>query len=101
MLRSVFWLLWWIHAAGMGFGDVRLAAVLGLALGYLGWGELLVGSYTGFLVFAVPGVLLALVRWDRSLLKASYPFGPFMLVGALVGVAVGADVWAYLVPAGA
>ena len=30
---SVFWVLWFIHSPGMGFGDVRLSALLGLALG--------------------------------------------------------------------
>ena len=81
----------------MGFGDVRLSAVLGLALGYLGWGELLVGVYSGFLVFGVPGLVVAVVRRDRQLLRTAFPFGPFMLVGALVGIALGPWVWANLV----
>ena len=41
--RSVFWALWWIHSAGLGFGDVRLAGLLGLELAWFGWGELAVG----------------------------------------------------------
>lgn len=95
--RSVYWLLWFIHSAGMGFGDVRLAALLGLSLGHVGWGELAVGMYAGFLVFGVPGLMLALVKWDRALLKSAYPFGPFMLVGALVGLVVGPAAADYLV----
>lgn len=95
--RSVYWLLWFIHSAGMGFGDVRLAALLGFALGHVGWGELGVGMYAGFLVFGLPGLLLALVRWDRSLLKTAFPFGPFMLVGALVGLVAGPAAADYLV----
>ena len=47
---GVFCLLWSIYPPGMGYGDVRLSGVLGIALGYLGWGELLVGIYAGFLV---------------------------------------------------
>jgi leader peptidase (prepilin peptidase)/N-methyltransferase len=89
VVRSVFWLLWRIHSAGMGFGDVRLAALLGLVLGHLGWAELVVGTYTGFLVFGLPGLLLAVVRRDRSLLRSAFPFGPFMVVGALVGILAG------------
>ncbi|MFC5179635.1 prepilin peptidase [Nocardioides taihuensis] len=85
MARSVFWALWWIRSAGMGFGDVRLSALLGFALGHQGWGELLVGLYTGFLVFGLPGLALALWRRDRTLLKAAFPFGPAMLVGAALG----------------
>ena len=79
-VRSFFWVLWWFHSAGMGFGDVRLAALLGFALGQLGWGEVVVGAYSGFLVFGLPGLLLAIVRRDRALLKSAFPFGPFMLV---------------------
>ena len=87
--RSIYWVLWFVHSAGMGFGDVRLAALLGLVLGRAGWAELVVGTYAPFLLFAVPGLLLALVRRDRSLLRAAYPFGPFMVLGALVGVLAG------------
>jgi leader peptidase (prepilin peptidase)/N-methyltransferase len=94
--RSFYWLLWRIHSAGMGFGDVRLAALAGFALGYVGWPEFIVGMYAGFLVFGLPGLLLALVRWDRSLLKTAFPFGPFMLVGALIGLLTGPWVAAYL-----
>lgn len=89
VLRSLYWLMWRIHSAGMGFGDVRLAALVGLALGHVGVAELVVGGYSGFLVFGLPGLLLALVRWDRTLLKTAFPFGPFMLVGALLGLLVG------------
>jgi leader peptidase (prepilin peptidase)/N-methyltransferase len=94
---AVFYVLWWVQPAGLGFGDVRLSAVLGLALGYLGWPELLVGIYGGFLVFAVPGLLVAVLRRDRGVLKASYPFGPFLLVGALAGVVLGPAIWSNLV----
>lgn len=89
VVRSIFWVLWWIRSSGMGFGDVRLSALLGFALAHLGWAELLVGIYASFILFIVPGVLLAVVRRDRTFLKSSFPFGPFMVAGALVGVALG------------
>ena len=98
-VRSFFWVLWWLHSAGMGFGDVRLAALLGFALGYLGVAELVVGAYAGFLVFGLPGLLLAVVRRDRALLRSAFPFGPFMLVGALIGIVVGPAIWSSLFPA--
>jgi leader peptidase (prepilin peptidase) / N-methyltransferase len=87
--RAVFWVLWFIRQAGMGFGDVRLSALLGFVLAYLGWEEYAVGLYSGFLVFGVPGLALALARWDRRLLRKAYPFGPFLLLGALLGILVG------------
>lgn len=87
--RSFFWVLWFLRSAGMGFGDVRLAAPVGLVLGWVGWGALAIGLWVGFIVFAVPAAGLALVRRDRAVLKQSFPFGPFMVVGALVGLVWG------------
>lgn len=94
LARGAFWLLWLVHPRGMGFGDVRLAGVLGLTLGLLGWGQLLLGIYAGFVLGGIGGLLLAAVRVvDRG----AYPFGPFMLLGALVGVLGGSGlVAAYL-----
>lgn len=94
---AFFYALWWIHPPGMGFGDVRLSAVLGFALAYLGWPEVLVGVYGAFLAFAVPGLLLAVFRRDRGVLRAAYPFGPFLLAGALAGVVLGDPLWSGLV----
>jgi leader peptidase (prepilin peptidase) / N-methyltransferase len=66
----------------MGFGDVKLAFVLGLALGWLGWGELVLGLFCGFLAGAIVGiVLIALRRRGR---KDHLPFGPFLAFGTLV-----------------
>ena len=58
-LRTFFWLLWFIRSAGMGFGDVRLAAIVGLVLGWEGLDALVVGAWIGFVSFALPGVALA------------------------------------------
>jgi leader peptidase (prepilin peptidase)/N-methyltransferase len=87
--RSFFWVLWWLRSAGMGFGDVRLAAPVGLVLGWVGWGALGVGIWIGFIVFALPALGLAVARRDRAMLKKSFPFGPFMVFGALVGLVWG------------
>jgi leader peptidase (prepilin peptidase)/N-methyltransferase len=82
-------LMYAIYPAGMGFGDVRLSGVLGMALGYIGWGALLTGMYAGFLLGGVGGALLAIFRIaDRR----RYPFGPFMLLGALVGLTWGSTI---------
>ena len=89
---GTFFLLWFIYPRGMGYGDVRLSGVLGIALGYLGWAELLVGVYAGFVVGALGGLGLSALRIvDRK----SYPFGPFMLVGAVIGVVLGPYVAAW------
>jgi leader peptidase (prepilin peptidase) / N-methyltransferase len=81
---GMFFVLWFIYPRGLGYGDVRLSGVLGLALGWLGWPELWVGIGAGLILGGVLGALLSLVTRRRD-----YPLGPFMLVGALVGVVVG------------
>ena len=84
-----YFLMWVVYPRGLGYGDVRLSGLLGLALGYLGWGEVLVGMYSGFLLGGIIGGVLALAKVvDRK----RYPFGPFMLVGAVVGVLAGVAV---------
>jgi leader peptidase (prepilin peptidase)/N-methyltransferase len=82
---------------GMGFGDVVLAPSLGLALGWLGWGASLVGLLAGFASGAVVGV--ALMAVGRAGRRSALPFGPFMLIGALIGVFVGPDLWSHYLDA--
>ena len=47
---GLYLVLWLAYPRGMGYGDVRLSGVLGIALGFLGWEELAVGIYGGFLL---------------------------------------------------
>jgi leader peptidase (prepilin peptidase)/N-methyltransferase len=87
------WLL--TSGRGMGLGDVALAPVLGLALGWLGWGPSVVGLGSGFVVGAVVGV--ALLAAGRVRVGAGVPHGPFLLTGAALGMFAGAPLWsAYL-----
>lgn len=83
-LYSFYFLLALIYPAGMGFGDVKLAGVLGLYLGWLGWAEVVTGGFLGFLFGGLVGLGLMAVR--RAGRKSQIPFGPFMLSGALVAV---------------
>lgn len=85
-LGGFYLLLWLLYPAGIGYGDVRLAGLLGLALGYLGWAEVVTGMYAGFLLGAIGGLLLAATRLVDS---KRYPFAPFMLLGSLVGLVWG------------
>ncbi|HEX3932112.1 MAG TPA: prepilin peptidase [Nocardioides sp.] len=85
--------LWFIYPRGLGFGDVRLSGVLGIALGWVGWGPLMIGVYAGFLLGGVGGGLLSAVRVVE---RKGFPFGPFMLVGAVVGLLWGAGLWSGL-----
>lgn len=80
-----------ISPRGMGMGDVKLAAVLGLYLGWLGWGVLAVGAFAAFLfggLFAI-----ALLVAGRARRRSAIPFGPWMIAGAWLGIACGSQVW--------
>lgn len=86
-LFAFYFLLALIYPKGMGFGDVKLAGVLGLYLAYLGWGELAVGAFLGFLLGGLGGILLIVA--GRGGMKSKIPFGPYMLAGGLISVLVG------------
>lgn len=87
---AAFHALWWLHPAGMGYGDVRLATLVGFQLGFLGTAEWLGGLYASFVLFAAAGIGRAVRRRQRAALREALPFGPFLLAGALVGIGVAA-----------
>jgi leader peptidase (prepilin peptidase)/N-methyltransferase len=75
------------YPGGMGFGDVKLAGLLGLYLGWLGWGALATGTLAAFLVGGLFAVMLVIT--GRASRKSGIPFGPWMLVGAWLGIGIG------------
>jgi leader peptidase (prepilin peptidase)/N-methyltransferase len=79
-LFVVFFVLVLISPRSIGMGDAKLAALLGLYLGWLGWEIVLLGISAGFVVQAALAVLLLVTR--RIGLKGELPFGPAMLIGA-------------------
>ncbi|RZU31205.1 prepilin peptidase [Blastococcus saxobsidens] len=76
-----------ISPRSLGMGDVKLAGLVGLPLGWLGWNAVLLGAAAGFVVQAALALLLLAAR--RIGLRSELPFGPAMLLGAAVAVAVG------------
>lgn len=72
---------------GMGFGDVKLAPVLGVTLGWWALSASVVGLFLAFGLGAVVGIILMIA--GRAGRKTALPFGPFLLAGALVGLLVG------------
>jgi leader peptidase (prepilin peptidase)/N-methyltransferase len=86
-LWGLYRLLHLVYPAGMGYGDVRLSGLLGMYLGWLGWDRLVVGAFLAFLVGGIGGVVLMILR--RGSLKTQIPYGPYMLLGAWLGILLG------------
>ncbi len=84
------------YPKGMGFGDVKLAGLIGLVLGYLSWAALVVGAFAGFFLGAVVGVVVMASGTGGR--KTALPFGPFMVVGALAALWITDPVMALLLP---
>jgi leader peptidase (prepilin peptidase)/N-methyltransferase len=87
LLGGVYLVLHLVRPDGMGFGDVKLAGVLGLYLGWLGWGPLAVGAFAAFALGGVVGLAVLVVRGGGR--RTRIPFGPFMLAGAFLALVAG------------
>lgn len=75
-----YYILRWVYPPGMGYGDVKLAGLLGLYMGYLSWGHALLGSASAFILAGLAAAVLILNR--KGTAATRIPFGPFMIVGA-------------------
>lgn len=84
VLAASYYLLALIRPGQLGGGDIVLAGLLGMALGWLGWPVLIIGAALSFLLFSV--VSLGLLAARRITLRSHVAFGPFMLGGALLAV---------------
>jgi leader peptidase (prepilin peptidase)/N-methyltransferase len=87
---AIFFVLNLISPRSLGMGDVKLSFTLGLALGVLGWGEVVVGFFLSFLYGAVIGLVLIAVRLRNR--KQHVPFGPFLVAGTVTAILVGGGI---------
>lgn len=87
ILYSFYFVIRLIRPDGMGGGDVKLAGVIGIYLGWLGWGSLVVGAFAAFLLGGVYGLILMGLR--RAGRRSALPFGPWMILGAWLGIVAG------------
>lgn len=83
-LGGAYLLLGLIRPGGIGGGDIKLAGLTGLALGWLGWRAVFGGAALGFVLAAVAG--LALLAARRITLRSHISFGPFLIGGALLAM---------------
>ncbi|NUR84976.1 MAG: prepilin peptidase [Nonomuraea sp.] len=86
-LAAVYGCLWVLRPQAMGFGDVKLAGLIGMACAALSWQAWLVGAFWGQLLGALYAVWLLVTK--RGTRTTEFPFGPFMLIGALAGLCLG------------
>ncbi|MFE7227108.1 prepilin peptidase [Nocardioides sp. NPDC057577] len=73
-----------IAPRGIGFGDVKLAGVIGGMTAYLSWGTFLTAAFGAFVLGAAAGIALILGRGAHR--KTAVPFGPFMLLAAWASI---------------
>src|SRR5215469_5746369 len=83
-LTASYLLLALLRPGQLGGGDIKLAGLIGLGLGWLGWPAVIAGALLAFVLTAA--VSLALLAARRIGLRDSICFGPFMLGGALLAI---------------
>jgi leader peptidase (prepilin peptidase)/N-methyltransferase len=86
VLGGAYLLLAVVSGGGVGLGDVKLAAVLGYALGHLGWPAVLAGLVAPHLINGPIAVFLLIT--GRARRSTALPLGPALLAGAVVAVAI-------------
>lgn len=74
----------------LGFGDVKLAALIGAFTAYLGWGQLALTGLGSFLIAGLAAIVLLVTR--RAGRTDHIAFGPFMVVAALITVYAGSAI---------
>lgn len=101
-LAGPLFLLWFLLPSGMGFGDVRLAVLLGWTVGFYGGAEPLAGVILAvFVLFAasILGIIVGITALGARGRKAKVPWGPSLVAAALLGIALaepildGFEVW--------
>jgi leader peptidase (prepilin peptidase) / N-methyltransferase len=83
-LAACYLLLGLLSRGQLGGGDVKLAALIGLVLGWLGWRTLVLGAAVGFVLAAFAG--LAMLATRRAAMRTLISFGPYMLWGAFLAI---------------
>lgn len=82
VLAAGYLLLGLARPGQLGGGDIKLAGLAGLVLGWLGWRAVLTGAALGFILAALAS--LVLLAAHRITLRGAISFGPYLLAGALL-----------------
>jgi len=84
LLGGAYLLLHLVHRSGMGRGDVKLAALLGLVTAWYGWSTLVAAAVLPILLGG--SVALALMASRRASRGTALAFGPYLLAGAAIAL---------------
>jgi leader peptidase (prepilin peptidase)/N-methyltransferase len=87
---AVLFVIWWLAPRGIGFGDVRLSALIGLATGWIGLLDVYVAVVSGFVVGLLFGIATMGLRGTGR--RTRIPFAPALAAGAIVAVFWGAPI---------
>ena len=90
-LAGPLFLLWFLLPSGMGFGDVRLAVLLGWAVGFYGGSNPAAGAILAMFVLSaasIIGLVVGFVALGARGRKAKVPWGPSLFAAALLAIAV-------------
>jgi leader peptidase (prepilin peptidase)/N-methyltransferase len=90
---ALFFLINLLSPRMLGFGDVRLSPLLGLALGWLGFGYVLLGFFAANLIGAIIGISLLATKKMRR--EDPLPFGVFLSLGTALAVFAGPELLAH------
>ncbi|SEI86409.1 prepilin peptidase [Demequina mangrovi] len=90
-LGGFYFAMWFAYPKGLGFGDVKTAVLLGLALGAIGWDALAVGAFLGPMLGGAAGIA-AIVR-HRKVSDVRLAYGPWLIGGAWIGILAGPQLW--------
>lgn len=83
-MGAFYFILFFIYPAGMGFGDVKLAPIIGAQVGFFGWIPEVRALIFAYLVVGPVAILLLI--FGRARMKTGFPFGPFMAIGAILAL---------------
>jgi leader peptidase (prepilin peptidase)/N-methyltransferase len=86
---ALFYVMFIVSPRLLGFGDVRLAPVLGLSLGWLGWRYVVLGFFAANVIGAVIGI--SLIASHRMSREQQIPYGVFLALGCAVAVFAGPE----------
>jgi leader peptidase (prepilin peptidase)/N-methyltransferase len=87
---AVLFAIWWLAPRGIGFGDVRLSALIGLATGWIGLLDVYVAVASAFILGLVIGITISVLRGTGR--RTRIPFAPALAAGAIVAVLWGAPI---------